>query len=312
MSENKYYTEIENVIQNIEINSKVRAIKENSEKLEGYWKIGKLLVEAQNGEKRAEYGSGLIKKWSLMLTNKYGSNYSVRNLELFRKFYLFVGKTYTVCTNLNWSHYRYILSIKNENERNYYINQVILNNLSVRELKQEIKTKSFERLSYADKENIKLVTDNTYSLTIEDMIKDPILIKINNNIQKLEEKVLHKYIIQMLEEKFLELGAGFALVGHEYIIKIPNHVNHYRLDLLFFNTKLNCYVVVEVKTNTMKIKDCDQLDFYTNLVDKYIKENNKNKTIGLLIAKEKNSFVIKYATSKNIFTTTYQLISNKN
>jgi len=136
------------------------------------------------------------------------------------------------------------------------------------------------------------------------MIKDPILIRSDKNIDKLNEKVLHKYIIKMLEDKFMELGMSFTLACHEYKIKIDNHT--FRIDLLFFNVKLNCYIVVEVKT--MKISDCNQLMFYTKLIDKYIKEKNNNKTIGLLIAKERNNFVIKYATDNELFTSTYKLV----
>ena len=117
----------------------------------------------------------------------------------------------------------YILPIKNENERNYYINLVILNNLSVRELRKEIKNKAFDRLSYADKEHIELISDtNNTSLSIKDMIKDPIILKADKNIDKIDELAIHKYIISLLEDKFLELGTGFTLAGHEYKIHIDN------------------------------------------------------------------------------------------
>ena len=148
---------------------------------------------------------------------------------------------------LNWSQYKLLLPIKNENERNYYINQVILNNLSVRELRNEIKNKSFERLSYADKENIRLIQEKEENnLTIQDMLKDPIILKVDKNTNKLNEKTIHKYIIELLENKFMELGIGFNLTGHEYKIKINNKT--FKIDLLFFNTELNCYIVVEIKS----------------------------------------------------------------
>jgi len=154
---------------------------------------------------------------------------------------------------------------------------VILNGLSVRELINEIKNKSFDRLSYADKENIKLILDNNYSLTIEDMIKDPILIKTDKNIEYFSEKVLHKYIIEMLENKFLELGNGFALIGHEYKIFIEDRT--YKIDLLFFNVNLNCQVVIEPKMQEAKSKDIVQVKFYSSLVDRNIKLKNHNKAI---------------------------------
>ena len=268
------------------------------------WHIGRLLIEAQGGSKRAKYGDDLIKKWSLKLEIKYGKCYSARELRKMRQFYLLYPKWGAVSPTLNWTHYRYLLSIKNENERNYYINQVILNNLSVRELRELIKSKAYDRLSYADKENIKLINDST-TLTIEDMIKDPILIKANKETNKLDEKALHKYIISMLENKFLELGVGFALIGHEYKIKEDNHT--FKIDLLFFNVELNTYIVVELKTREVLPKDIGQLEHYVYLVDKHLKKKNHNRTIGLLIVKKKDKYIIEYTTNKEIFITTYKL-----
>ena len=202
--------------------------------------------------------------------------------------------------------YRYILSIKNENERNYYINLVILNNLSVRELQREIKNKSFDRLSYADKEHIEIISDTSNtSLSIKDMIKGPIILKTNKNMDKIDEQAIHKYIISLLEDKFLELGTGFTLAGHEYKIHIDNKT--YKIDLLFFNYKLNAFVVVEVKTRKIKHTDIGQLKFYVNYVEDNIKDINHNKTIGLLIVKENDKYIIKYTTSDDILVTTYAL-----
>ena len=173
-----YYKEVESLIKQNEINKGVRALQDNSETLYTYWNIGRLIVEAQGGKKRAKYGDGLIKEWGHKLSLKYGKCYEFRTLSRTRSFYLVFPKMSTVLTQLSWSHYIYLLPIKNANERNYYINQVILNNLSVRDLRKEIKNKAFDRLSYADKENIELINDVNTPLTIEDMIKDPIILKI--------------------------------------------------------------------------------------------------------------------------------------
>ena len=200
-----------------------------------------------------------------------------------------------------------ILPIKNENERNYYINQVILNNLGVRDLRKLIKSKTFDRLSYADKENIELITDTTNtSLTIKDMIKNSILIKVDKTMDKLNEKALHRYIINMLEDKFLELGTGFALIGHEYILIIYNRT--YKIDLLFFNYELNAFIVVEVKLRELQHKDISQLEFYMEYINKNIKKINHNKTIGILIVKKNNRYVIEYVKSDDIYFTTYELV----
>lgn len=305
MKEKKYYDKINSIIETLEIDNCVRKIKEENEKVRAYWEIGKILVEASGGKEKSEYGNELIHKWSIKLRNSYGNKYGRSNLFYMRQFFLTFPEIHAVSGQLTWTHYRLILPIKNENERNYYINQVILNNLSTRELSNEIKNKAFDRLSYADKENIKVVSNNEVALTISDMIKDPILLKIKDK-NKINEKILHKCIIEMLENRFLELGLGFALIGHKYKMKVENHT--YRFDLLFFNYKLNAFIVIELKINNMKIKDIDQIKFYAKLVDKYLKEPTHNKTIGLLIAKEHDNYVIKYATDKDIFTTTYKLI----
>ena len=300
-----YYKQVESLIKNNEINKKVRALQDNSETLYTYWNIGRLIVEAQGGKKRAKYGDGLIKEWGCKLSEKYGKNYDGPSLRRARMFYL----EFPICGSLNhkltWTHYRYILPIKNENERNYYINRVILDNLSVRDLRREIKNKSFDRLSYKDKNNIEIISDTNLSLSIDDMIKDPIILKSNIDTNEINEKVIHKHIISLLEDKFLELGTGFALVGHEYKIVINN--NTYHIDLLFFNTELNSYIVVEVKTRALKPQDIGQLEFYVGYVENNIKKNYHNKTIGILIVKKKNKYVIEYTTSPDIYVTTYML-----
>ena len=307
MNEQKYYKQIKELIETYEVNSKVRYLQDNHEKLLTNWKIGKILVEAQGGLNRAKYGDGLIKKWAIELEKIFGNNYSKRNLMFYRAFYSSFPNVNTLCSHLSWSHYRYLLPIKNESERNYYINQVVLNNLSVRELRELIKSKAYNRLSFKDKENITLIENNNKNnLTIEDMIKDPILIKVDSNVNKLDEKALHKYIISMLENKFLELGTGFTLAGHEYKIMINNHT--YKIDLLFFNVNLNCYIVVELKTKEYNPKDIGQLQFYVSYVDKNLKLKNHNKTIGLLIVKKKDKYVIEYVTNEDIYVTTYKLV----
>ena len=298
---------VKDVIIDIESNSRVRRMVDNEERLKGYYEIGRLLVEAQGGETRAKYGDNLIKKWGEKLAQEYGKNYDERELRKMRQFYLIMPKCDSL-SRVSWTHIKSILPIKNENERNYYINQVILNNLSVRELRNEIKNKSFERLSYANKNNIKLITNtNNNTLTIEDMLKDPIIIETDQN--ELDEATIHKKLINGIENRFLELGIGFALVGHEYKLKVNNKT--YRIDLLFFNIKLNAYVVVEIKSKEIKPEDIGQLQFYISYIDKYVKENSNNKTIGMLIVKRKNKLVIEFTTNTDIYVTTYKLV-NKN
>ena len=301
-----YLKNIEELIVENEARKKANALRDNSSTLLTYWNIGKLIVEAQGGVKRAKYGDNLISEWGRKLIEKYGKGYNKSNLSRARTFYLYFPIVAAVRQQLTWTHYRLILPLKNENERNYYINLVILNNLSSRELQREIKNKAFDRLSYADKEHIEIISDtNNTTLSIKDMIKDPIILKSDNTINKIDEQAIHKYIISLLEDKFLELGTGFALIGHEYKIHIDNKT--YKIDLLFFNVKLNAYVVVEVKIRKVKHTDIGQLNFYVNFVEDNIKEVSNNKTIGLLIVKENDKYIIKYTTSDDILVTTYAL-----
>ena len=146
MQRNEYYNEANHLINKLEVNKKARHLKDNSETLNTYWTIGKLIVEAQGGETRAKYGNALIKEWSEKLTKKYGKGYDITNLRKFRQFYLYFQKRAPLGRELTWSHIRELLPIKEEDKRNYYINLCITHNLSKRELIKEIKSESYERL----------------------------------------------------------------------------------------------------------------------------------------------------------------------
>ena len=304
-----YYKEIKNLIEEKEVNDKVRYLESNKETIKTYYEIGRLLIEAQDGEEKAKYGDGLIKKWSSELSREYGKGYNLTNLKNMRQLYLIIKKSRTSCDQLTltWSHWRYLLPLKNENERNYYINRCIQNNLSVRGLINEIKTKSFDRLSYADKKHIKLMTDKETSLDIKDMIHDPILINIDDN-EKISEKVLKKYILKELEHFFLELGTGFTFVGSEYKLSYDN--KNYYVDLLLFNTELNRYIVCELKLGEIKPRDVTQTKVYMMLTDKFLKRRFHNETIGIIITRKNGKLALEYVSDPNIFVTTYRL-SNK-
>ena len=300
---------IKNLIEEKEVNDKVRYLESNKETIKTYYEIGRLLIKAQGGEEKAKYGDGLIKKWSEKLTKEYGNGYKIANLKNMRKFYIMFRKSYTECSqsNLLWSHYKYLLKFDNENERNYYINRCIQNNLSVRGLINEIKTKSFDRLSYADKKNIKLITDKETSLDIKDMIHDPILININSK-EKTSEKVLKKYILKELEHFFLELGTGFTFVGSEYKLSYDN--KNYYVDLLLFNYKLNRFIVCELKLNSVNARDIGQTLNYIKIIDKTLKEKNHKNTIGIIVSKRNDKFILEYVSDLSLMLTTYKLENN--
>ena len=302
-----YFDKIKNIIEEKEVNEKVRYLESNKETIKTYFNIDRLLIEAQGGETRAKYGDNLIKEWAVKLSNEYGNNYSYRNLNYMRKFYMYFKKVNTLCSqfNLSWSHYKYLLKFDNENERNYYINRCIENNLSVRGLINEIKTDSFNRLSYADKKNIKLIGEgNNNELKLEDMLHDPIIINIDKD-EKLSEKVLKKYILKELEKVFLELGTGFTFVGSEYKVTYDN--KNYFIDLLFFNYKLNRFMACELKKDEVTAKDIGQTLNYMKVIDKTLKEPHHNKTMGIIISKRNNKLILEYVSDLDIFITTYKL-----
>ena len=292
-----YLNDIKNLIEkDIVLKKKHRLIEEDS-RLNTYFEIGKLIVEAQGGEKRAKYGNGLIKEWSMELTILYGKGYDTSNLKRMRQFYLVFQKGGPL-GHLSWTHYRYILPIKEESKRNYYINLCIKQNLSKRELLEKIKNNEYERLEYKD--NIELITDHR-AMSIKDMIKNPVLIKTNDKTDKLSEKALKQFILEKIEDFLLELGYGFTFVGSEY------KLGKYKCDLLFFNYELDSFIVIELKIRKLKPIDIGQIKYYMNYIDENIKKDYMNKTIGIILCKEDNEIVVKYVTDERILFTTYQL-----
>jgi len=301
---NNYYKEIEHLIIKNETNKKARTYQQNNEDLETKWNIGRLLVEAQGGESRAKYGNGLIKEWSKDFTEKYGKGYNQTNLKQFRQFYIIFPISRTLCDQLTWSHYRYIIPIKNENERNYYINLCIKQNLSVRELKQEIKSNSYDRLLDKSKK-IKIITNQTENYNIKEHIKNPIIITLNKDEQILKEKDLQTTLLAKLKNFFSELGLGYTFVGNEYKIHYGN--KNYFIDILLFNVETNSYVVVELKTRELRKEDKSQIEFYLNIIDNTLKRSFHNKTQGILITKHQNKFIAHFINNDKVTSVTYKI-----
>ena len=300
-----YKKELIKLVEKAEVNKGYHDYFKNKDLVNNYFEIGKLLIEAQGGEEHDTYGNKLIKTWSVELTEKFGKGYDASNLRRFRQFYSEFKMCGTVCHTLTWSNIRILLPIKNENKRNYYINMCIKKNLSKRALEKEIKNNAFERLSLADKENIKLISDKNEVLTIKDTLKDPVLITINEDLDNVSEEKLAKIIRKELEIFLLELGCGYTYAGKEV------RMGESYCDLLFFNYEFNCFVVIELKTRKIKKEDIGQLEYYINYVDENMKKESFNPTIGVLVAKEGNYLVMKYCTNKNIYKTTYKIINEK-
>ncbi len=292
-----YYNEIKNEFINCEVYKKVKNYSKNKKELETYYNVGKLLIEAQGGEENARYGNQLIKSYSLKLTEELGRGYSERSLQYMRKFYLF-QKTQTVFANLSWSHYTILLPLKNYNEINYYINTCLSQNLSYRDLKEKINSNEYQRLD--DKTKNKLVIKE--ETTIEDFVKNPIVLKTNGR-KITSEKILQVIILENIEEFLKELGPGFSFIGSEYKIKIEDTYNY--IDLLLYNIKYNCYVVIELKNTELKKEHIGQISFYMNYVNKNMKTLNQDKTIGIIICKKDHKYIIDYCSDDRIFAREY-------
>ena len=299
MKEQEYYQEIEHLIKKNEIGKRTRRIEENNSLVETYWHIGKIIVEAQGGSSRAKYGNELIKKWSIRLTKAYGKGYNYTNLSRFRQFYLYFPILATAW-QVSWSHYRRLLSIKDENKRNFYLNLCIKNHLSERELTKEIKSNSYERLLNKPAK-IEIEMPKTYSITTD--MKNPIIISIQNKVNN--EHDLEVSILANLDYFFKQLGQGFAYIAHQYKLVQNNH--NYFIDILLFNYEFNAFVIIELKLRSLRKEDKAQMEFYMKLVDEQVKKPFHNRTIGIIISKESDEFIINFVREDDIIPLYYEL-----
>ena len=300
MKEQQYYEEIEHLIKRNEVSKRVRKLEENYSLVETYWHIGKIIVEAQGGSTRAKYGNELIKKWSIKLTELYGKGYEASNLKRFRQFYLVFRKDGAVRHQLSWTHIRQLLPIKDENKRNYFINLCIKNNLSERELTREIKSNAYERL--VDKpDKIDIIVPVKQSITTD--MKNPIIIPVKSEVAS--EHDLELNILANLDFFFKQLGNGFLYAGHQY--KISDGKNSYYIDILLFNYKMNAFVVVELKLRSLRKEDKAQMEFYMKLIDEQVKEAYHNKTIGIIISKESDEFIVNFVRQEDIIPLSYEI-----
>ena len=265
--------------------------------LNAYLKVGRLLIRAQGGEERAQYGNRLIKEYSLKLTKELGKGYNSSSLKRMRKFYILIQKGATLSHQLTWSHYVEIIKLNDVQKIKYYTYICEIQNLSVRELRNKIKSKEYERIGY--KEELEEPKVNT-------LIKDPIIINTKSKINdEISEYVLHEFILEDMDNFLKELGNWFAYIGHEVKIKIGEYF-HY-IDFLLFNYKYNCFVIVEIKITKMKAEYIGQVKKYMNYVDKNIKEAFNDKSVGVIICKKEDRYVLEYCSDDSIFMTTYEM-----
>ena len=294
-----YYEEIKNKIIDNETYERVKDYSKERHRVITYYEIGKLLYEAGG-----KYGANIIKQYSKKLVIEVGTKYNERTLRRMRQLYLLFKKQKwsTVSTKLSWSHYSELLSIKNDDKLSYYLNLSIIQNIGVRELREKIKSKEYERLP--DETKNKIIKEE--KLEVKDLVPNPILIKNTNNIEIITEKVLHNLILEDIETFMRELGNNFSFIGSEYKIKIGD--TYHKIDLLLFNIKYNAYVVVELKVSEFKVEYISQVQKYMNYIDKNVKEISNNNTIGILICKRENKFVIEYCSDERIVVREYVLV----
>ena len=294
-----YYNEIKNKIIDNEVYAKVKDYSRERNKVITYFEIGRLLTEAGG-----KYGDNIIDEYSKELILEVGKKYNRRTLFRMKQFYNVFSneKVSTMLTQLSWSHYLLLISLNDYNEIIYYIRVAKDNNLSQRQLQERIKNNEYKRLPIETRSKI----TNSKLLNIKDLVPNPILIKNKNNIDIINEKVLHQLILEDIESFMKELGNGFCFIGSEYKIKIGD--NFYKIDLLLFNIKYNSYVVVELKVCELRKEHIGQIEVYMNYIDKNIKRISQDKTIGIIICRKNNKYVIEYCSDNRIISREYELV----
>ena len=300
-------------IKNLVINSRNKVYHTvNTEMLNLYWNIGKIIMEIQQGDERASYGDAVLDKLSQKLTNEFGKGFSKRNLERMRKFYIFFPIATTVSSQLSWSHYLELIKIDDEQKRKFYLNECINSKWSVRELQRQRDSLLYERLTIsADKEKILELSEKGQILkTSKDLVKDPFVLEfldIKENTDYLESD-LEKNIIEHLKEFLLELRKGFSYVGNQ--VRLTLEEDHFYPDLVFYNRLLKCFVIIDLKIGKVSHQDIGQMQMYVNYYDREIKQNDEKPTVGILLSTNKNETVVKYTLpkdNKTIFSSEYKL-----
>ncbi len=284
----------------------------NTEMLNLYWSIGKIIMEIQQGDERATYGDAVLEKLSEKLTNEFGKGFSERNLERMRKFYICFPISTTVSSKLSWSHYLELIKIEEEPKRKFYLKETINSRWSVRELQRQKNSLLYERLALSkDKEKVLELAEKGQVLkTGKDLVKDPFVLEfldIKENTKYLESD-LEKNILEHLKEFLLELGKGFMFVGSQ--VRITMEEEHFYPDLVFYNRLLKCFVIIDLKIGKITHQDIGQMQMYVNYYDRDIKSSEENKTVGILLSAEKNETVVKYTLPENndsIFSSEYKL-----
>jgi len=306
---NDFYQNIKTLLSEAR-NKTYRAI--NFLMVETYWNIGKMIVEEeQNGKERAEYGKFLIADLSKKLTNDFGKGFDESNLWNFRQFYLTFPILDTLCRELTWSHYRLIMRIESSLKRDWYIQEAVYENWSVRTLKRQINSLAYDRvLKHQNQKSEILNIENPQKLNYLDIAKDPLVLDFLDipYPTNFNETQLEQAIIDNLQHFLLELGKGFAFVDRQK--RISTDTKHFFIDLVFYNYLAKCFVIVDLKTDELSYQDIGQMDLYVRMFDEKYRVAGDNPTIGIVLCTHRDKTMVKYSVmneSKQLFASVYSL-----
>ena len=272
-----------------------------------YWEVGQQLDKACDG-KQAEYGKGVLQQVSEKLTAEFGKAYSIRNLQMMRQFYLAFPNANTLCSHLSWSHYRLLMRVNNIEARTYYEKECAASRWSVRELERQISILAYQRTLSIQKEdqNLPQVASKEESdVAYTDFIRDPYVLEFLNlkSTPNFHEKDIEQGIIEHLKEFLLELGRGFSFVARQKHIDLDG--DHFYIDLVFYNYRLKCFVLIDLKLGKVKHQDMGQMQMYVNYYKRNMKIDGDNDPIGIVLCAEKNEAVIKYTLGDDSNTQIY-------
>lgn len=281
-----------------------------------YFEIGRIIVnEEQSGKGRADYGQQLVDELSERLTKEFGKGFSSTNIKQMRSFYLKYSKGQTVSDefNLSWSHYLKLMRIDDDQERRFYEIEAHKNNWSLRELQRQYDSALYSRLSLS-RDKGKIIELSEKGLILEkpkDAIKDPYILEFIGlpELPTYSESELEQKLIDKLEDFLLELGTGFTFVARQKRISFDE--KHFRIDLVFYNRILRCFVLIDLKIGELKHQDIGQMQMYVNYYDREIKMEDENRTIGLVLCQDKSNAVVEYTLPENneqIFASKYQTV----
>ena len=280
--------------------------------VEAYWEIGRRIVAEQGGPERAEYGRGLIKELSEKMTRDFGKGFTIANLKNMRQFYMTFPNSYTLCSQLSWSHYRLLMRVENENARQFYMDEAVKSNYSVRQLERQINSFFYERLlSSHDKEGVsKEIQKLEPTKRPEDIIRDPYVLEFlglhpNDDFY---ESNLENALITHLQKFLLELGRGFCFVARQKHINFDGR--HFYIDLVMYNFILKCFVLIDLKAGELSHQDLGQMQMYVHYYERELMNEGDNPPIGIVLCADKSESVVKYTlpeNEKNIFASKYKL-----